>query len=185
MRVEQGKMFASGGIGLATGIGGTLYTNGTLGWPAMLALAAALGLCLFGLVYARIVARNEFLDAYEDCQGDCKGKVRRRQLWRLPQDLPKKSGLPVCKSCLMQETKRSLNPFWDRLAYAKRGEEYENTREGKLERRKVEHRRQEIAAAFAADMDPLEQPGLSTEEKDAIRASQEDPRSRNPSKRGP
>ena len=149
-RAEQGRTAYGLGISLIGGAGAGLLTKGvgmTEGW---LLIAGSLVLALGGFLYSRKVERNEYLDSYEDCQGECKGKLRRREMWRLPDDLPKKKGLPVCRSCFMQETRRSINPFWDCLAYAVKGEEYEKTRAAKRERKQREENARRIKEALEA-----------------------------------
>jgi hypothetical protein len=185
MRVEQGKSLATLGLGFVGGGGAGMFIKDAGPVTAALFMVGSLTLVCIGFVYSRRTERREFLDEREDCQGDCRGKVERRKLWRLPDSLPERKGLPVCKSCFTKEMGNSPNPFTHSLAYAKKGEEYEKTRMGKRERRDNERRRREFSAALAAEMDPLEQRGLSPEEKALIRASQAEPRSPQPPKRGP
>jgi hypothetical protein len=150
-RVEQGKTVYGLGISLIGGAGAGLLTRGvgmTEGW---ILIAGSLALTLGGFLYSRRASRNEYLDAYEDCQGTCKGRLPRRRMWRLPDDLPKKKGLAVCSSCFRQEMGgRSINPFRDRLAYAQKGEEEENTKEGKKRRKQWEKNRRQFQEALNA-----------------------------------
>jgi hypothetical protein len=181
--LELARLLGGATLGAALGFVGAIYAKAEPGASSVIVvffLAVVSAVCL---IYVARVSRREFLDDYEDCQGDCKGKVQRRQMWRLPDVLPKKKGLAVCRSCFRQEMGgRSINPFKDSLAYAKKGEEHENTRQGKLESRERERKRQELLSALSAD--PMEQFWLSPEEKEMIRASQEDPQSPQSPKRG-
>jgi hypothetical protein len=162
---ELAKLLGSATLGAALGIVGSIYGKTEPGWAAVIVVGFLVLLSTFGLIYSARMGRRDYLDSYEDCHGNCNGRLPRRQMWRLPDDLHKKKGLPVCRSCFMEETRRSINPFWDRLAYAKKGEEDANTKQGKRERtQREENRRRFLEALNAPDteeslraklMDPL------------------------------
>jgi hypothetical protein len=136
---EQGRMLASATFGTALGVVVTAFGSGRYGGAIMIAIAALLALCLAGLMYSGKTERCEFLDTYVDCGGNCKGQFRRRELWRLPSKLREMRGVPVCATCFYKITGNHPFPLLgDTLAHAKKGEEHENTREGKREHKQRE-----------------------------------------------
>ena len=196
---ELAKVLGSATLGAALGIVGAIYGKTEPGWAAVIVVGFLVLVSAFGLISSARIGRRDFLDTYEDCQGECKGKLPRRQLWRLPDDIRKKKGLPVCRSCFMDHAGRSINPFWDRLAYAKKGEEHENTRKGKKERKQWEENRRRFQEALNAPvteeylranlMDPFgkEHPEVRQALDDLLKekpAASADPRSPQSPKRG-
>jgi hypothetical protein len=173
MQGELAKLLGSATLGACLGIVGSIYGKTEPGWAAMTVVGILAAISVFGLIYSGRLGRSDFLDSYEDCQGNCKGKLQRRRLWRLPHDLHKRKGLPVCPSCFKEETGRPVNPFEDRLAYARKGEEYESTPDGKKEASDAAERRRSFLDALRS----AEQLGLSPEEKRMVEVSQADPQS--------
>ena len=150
MHVEVARALGGALLGACLGVLGAVYGKTEPGWITVTVVGFLALLSAISLIYSVRVNRNDFLDSFEDCQGDCKGKIQRRRLWRLPDALPKRKGLPVCKSCFMKEMQRAPNPWGDKLAYAKKGEEYEKTRHGRRERREHEAFRKRMLDALSA-----------------------------------
>jgi hypothetical protein len=162
---------AGSAIGAASGV----FTKdpALMWWWALGSASVALG---SAALWAKF-ARNIFLDAYEDCRGGCDGRVIRRLMWELPDHLHKKKSLPVCSSCFRKALGgRAINPFEDKLAYARKGEEYGNTRKGKKE---MSERQDKLRRT-------LELANPNREKRAAeMLASEADPRSPRSPKRGP
>lgn len=176
MHTGLARALGTAALGAGLGIVGTLYTKFEPGGAAVMVVAALGLIAAFALIYGARAEREEFLDAYEDCQGECKGKAQRRMMWRLPDHLRKKKGLPVCSSCYGVMTGRNVNPFEAKYAYARKGEEYGNTKKGKLEFKRARDESRRILELI----DP-------NREKRAAEmlASEADPRSPQSPKRGP
>lgn len=147
---ELARLLGSATLGAALGIICAVYGKTDPGWAAVIVVSGLVAITAFSLIYYARMERHTFLDSYEECRGDCRGQLRRRQLWRLPPDLHEKKGLPVCSSCFREKTGRTPNPFEDKLAYAKKGEEHENTSEGKRERKQWEENRLRFQEALGA-----------------------------------
>jgi hypothetical protein len=156
-RAEIGKTMFVVCFSASVGAGAGIFSKDAGIVTAAIWVAANLLLALGGIWYWRRAERNEFLDGREECMGGCKGYIRRRELWRLP-DGKKMGGVPVCHSCFVIHEQRVPNEFFfnEQRAYASREERWENTKEGKRELRRREKLKKQVQEALSAPVTPAD-----------------------------